>query len=802
VGLSDVSLVATGTAFSDSYETQWCNDAGDVTYQQRHSVDYPIYPFVDTDYNDYLDWMPFAKRGSLVEVLFSASSDSMSMWYDPYPLYPVTTASAIRISNSGAVSLAWNHPVFQQVGYHTTTDGSTRPRYYTSDFGLPSGGGFTTLSLNDLDEAVYIYEYSGPDGDRTYVALVEWLNVARSILLQTGDPAPGNTQWNQIQGVSLNNSGQMAFTATRADGSAGVYVAPISGGAPVSPESVTVLATTGQLAPDSGDAYFAAFGAAAINSNGDVAFRADLNNGESGIYIASDNDLSFTAYCPVDIIITAPDGSVCSRDINQIPRARYLEGDFNDDGEPTADKRVVIVGPRAGEYTINIMPQADTGEYSLLVEQGELGSVLLRDDATVAAERIGHFLPDDVPPVSRHRLAGLAGNPGWLISPVQVALSAVDPAPGSGVAAIHYALDNQAKAVYEDPFTVSVDGVHSLSFQATDGAGNTEEPVVVTMAIDQTAPEVSVVPEIQQVWPDEDGVATAEVTAIATDNVCPDLSYAWLAQGDTPGKSPHLELTFDAAGIYTIDLVVTDDAGHETADQATVVVGPTMPADLEMEPHTLSWRGSSWVTAYVLLPTELARCEDVIASTVRLNGTVSPAPDLGRGSARNEEPCCIDRNGDGITERMLKFERSEVLGTLPRLGGSVTLTGHLSTGSDFVGTDSVKVVDGYYGSQADPMLKPVTDPATYYLATAHPNPFNAETHIAFGLAEAQRAQLVVCDVLGRTVRAIVDADLPAGQHEARWDGMDDSGRGVATGVYFCRLQAGSFRALQRMLLVR
>jgi flagellar hook assembly protein FlgD len=48
----------------------------------------------------------------------------------------------------------------------------------------------------------------------------------------------------------------------------------------------------------------------------------------------------------------------------------------------------------------------------------------------------------------------------------------------------------------------------------------------------------------------------------------------------------------------------------------------------------------------------------------------------------------------------------------------------------------------------------------------------------------------------------VDASLPAGVHTYTWDGRDDQGREVASGVYFCRLQAGEFGAVERLVLVR
>jgi hypothetical protein len=83
-----------------------------------------------------------------------------------------------------------------------------------------------------------------------------------------------------------------------------------------------------------------------------------------------------------------------------------------------------------------------------------------------------------------------------------------------------------------------------------------------------------------------------------------------------------------------------------------------------------------------------------------------------------------------------------------------------------------------------------------------PNPFNPTTRIAFELpAGAGRARLQIFDVAGRPVRALPVATT-AGTGAAVWDGRDADGRAVASGVYVCRLTAGSQAATRRMLLVR
>lgn len=68
-----------------------------------------------------------------------------------------------------------------------------------------------------------------------------------------------------------------------------------------------------------------------------------------------------------------------------------------------------------------------------------------------------------------------------------------------------------------------------------------------------------------------------------------------------------------------------------------------------------------------------------------------------------------------------------------------------------------------------------------------PNPFNPETEIRFDLPEPSSVRLAVMDVLGRELAVLNDRELPAGYHMVRWNGQDQSGRHLSSGVYFCRL---------------
>ena len=97
-------------------------------------------------------------------------------------------------------------------------------------------------------------------------------------------------------------------------------------------------------------------------------------------------------------------------------------------------------------------------------------------------------------------------------------------------------------------------------------------------------------------------------------------------------------------------------------------------------------------------------------------------------------------------------------------------------------------------------LKPLPD--QYRLNQNMPNPFNPSTAIGYQLPEAGQVRLAVYNLLGQEVRVLVNERRDAGLFSATWDGTDALGRRVASGIYLYRIQAGSFSAIKRMLLLK
>lgn len=93
-------------------------------------------------------------------------------------------------------------------------------------------------------------------------------------------------------------------------------------------------------------------------------------------------------------------------------------------------------------------------------------------------------------------------------------------------------------------------------------------------------------------------------------------------------------------------------------------------------------------------------------------------------------------------------------------------------------------------------------PTAVALLPNHPNPFNPQTTIPFQLRVAAPVRLALLDITGRVVRTLVDEIRSAGYHRAVWDGNDDAGRALASGVYLARLEAGAFTRVNKLQLIR
>jgi hypothetical protein len=98
---------------------------------------------------------------------------------------------------------------------------------------------------------------------------------------------------------------------------------------------------------------------------------------------------------------------------------------------------------------------------------------------------------------------------------------------------------------------------------------------------------------------------------------------------------------------------------------------------------------------------------------------------------------------------------------------------------------------------AEPLI-----PDDYFLAQNYPNPFNSTTCIRYGLPDESQVKITIFDLTGRRVKTLVNEAMKAGYYTMVWDGRNETGIPVASGLYFYRINADNFTKVRKMTLVK
>jgi len=132
--------------------------------------------------------------------------------------------------------------------------------------------------------------------------------------------------------------------------------------------------------------------------------------------------------------------------------------------------------------------------------------------------------------------------------------------------------------------------------------------------------------------------------------------------------------------------------------------------------------------------------------------------------------------------------------------GTITTQG--TAGSIYLKALPLSLVSCAALDEAEVYRKPTSVPTEFALLQNHPNPFNASTVIEFAVPEPGHATLEIYNIMGQRMAMLKDEFLAAGQYSVIWDGRDEYGSVVASGMYFYRLRAGRFLETRKMVLMK
>jgi len=133
----------------------------------------------------------------------------------------------------------------------------------------------------------------------------------------------------------------------------------------------------------------------------------------------------------------------------------------------------------------------------------------------------------------------------------------------------------------------------------------------------------------------------------------------------------------------------------------------------------------------------------------------------------------------------------------PKAGGyTITVRAVDASGIGGVHSTFVGIAPKVYSA------KKVGKPVSYQLRENFPNPFNLITTITYQIPEENLVRMEIFNVSGQKIRDLVHRFEPAGSHLITWNGLDQHGKAVSSGVYYYRLSAGTYRETKKMILMR
>lgn len=261
------------------------------------------------------------------------------------------------------------------------------------------------------------------------------------------------------------------------------------------------------------------------------------------------------------------------------------------------------------------------------------------------------------------------------------------------------------------------------------------------------------------------------------------------------GQSANIGGVTDALGAATLLL---DAEGSNLAGSTTVSVTASATAEDTEGNSVVSEQGFS-VTWDVPVPAELASFagEVTIDEEVRLQWTVSSQTNnLGWEVFRSVDNEVFERvssliSGDGTSDVARTFEFVDA--ELPAADVAFYYLRQIDLDGSAARSDVIQVaLTGF-----ETVL-----PLASSLMQNYPNPFNPETTIHFDLAAGSSVHLRVFDATGQVIRTLVQEALPAGRYTEVWDGYNEAGAQVGSGVYFYELRAGAFTSMKKMTLLQ
>jgi PKD repeat protein len=192
--------------------------------------------------------------------------------------------------------------------------------------------------------------------------------------------------------------------------------------------------------------------------------------------------------------------------------------------------------------------------------------------------------------------------------------------------------------------------------------------------------------------------------------------------------------------------------------------------------------------------------------SLKFRYSLPPVPPLGVFDARFEDGYWVSGGKAAVIQlQSSNYPISVRLSNLPPgekylirqlLGNEVVTQQEIGEG------ESIEIVNSQVKGLKLSKVSSLEIPVKFMVQQNYPNPFNPTTEIRYGIPQATIVEIVVYNMLGQRIKRLVSEEQEAGYHKVVWDGTNDSGDKVGSGIYFYRIVAGRFNKVNKMIMIK
>jgi PKD repeat protein len=284
-----------------------------------------------------------------------------------------------------------------------------------------------------------------------------------------------------------------------------------------------------------------------------------------------------------------------------------------------------------------------------------------------------------------------------------------------------------------------------------------------------------------------DGTASSDPDAGQT------LTYDWDLGDGTTATGPLPVHTYSRPNVYVVILTVTDsDVLHLQNTAATTVeikdyIEATIVRSLtSTDVIRTNGNGEQEFGLWMLL----RAVTDVDQSTIKMSTTFPNAGTVSEIKIDDKRPKIGDLDGNSFRDLDFSFRASDVRALLSNVPNGQTVTLVITAKA---------ISDGFRIRGAIDMVK---QDGTTTKSVASPNPLNPETAISYSVDAGGPVSIRIFSVAGRLVRSISQEPAAAGAYRVRWNGNDEGGRPVPSGIYFIRVEQNGASSISKLSVLR